>query len=225
MSGSEFYVQRQWFSKTAIDELFNTDYRIAPKDRLYNLASTYLELKRFPEGHAIIDDVLERMPTYKMANYYKARLLFNQGDFQGALTSGASESLYFPNSEFGFLIQGMAMQEMANQENDMSIKAKMLNDSTKFFENAISRNRDSFDALKNLGQLKYRQGQYDIAREYYLRVWNIDKADPEANKQLGYIYKQIGQGDLAVEYFQNYLDLRKDAPDRASIEEELSVLR
>ncbi|OFZ26215.1 MAG: hypothetical protein A2381_08880 [Bdellovibrionales bacterium RIFOXYB1_FULL_37_110] len=194
-------------------------------DNKVNLASTYLELKRFPEGHAIIDDVLERMPTYKMANYYKARLLFNQGDFQGALTSGASESLYFPNSEFGFLIQGMAMQEMANQENDMSIKAKMLNDSTKFFENAISRNRDSFDALKNLGQLKYRQGQYDIAREYYLRVWNIDKADPEANKQLGYIYKQIGQGDLAVEYFQNYLDLRKDAPDRASIEEELSVLR
>ena len=43
MSGSEFYVQRQWFSKTAIDELFNTDYRIAPKDRLYNLASTYFE--------------------------------------------------------------------------------------------------------------------------------------------------------------------------------------
>ncbi|OFZ23417.1 MAG: hypothetical protein A2202_05870 [Bdellovibrionales bacterium RIFOXYA1_FULL_36_14] len=194
-------------------------------DNKINLASTFLELKRYPEGHVVIDDVLERMPTYKMANYYKAKLLFNQGDYQAALTYGASESLYFPNSEFGFLIQGMATQELANQENDLNIKAKMLNDSTKFFESAISRNRDSFDALKSLGQLKYRQGQYDIAREYYLRVWNIDKADPEANKQLGYIYKQIGQGDLAVEYFQNYLDLSKDAPDRATIEEELNVLR
>ena len=33
--GSEFYVHRQWFDKTAMDELLNTDYRIASKDRLY----------------------------------------------------------------------------------------------------------------------------------------------------------------------------------------------
>ena len=32
---SEFYVHRQWFDKTAMDELLNTDYRIASKDRLY----------------------------------------------------------------------------------------------------------------------------------------------------------------------------------------------
>lgn len=33
--GSEFYIHRQWFDKTAMDELLNTDYRIAAKDRLY----------------------------------------------------------------------------------------------------------------------------------------------------------------------------------------------
>jgi transposase len=32
---SEFYVHRQWFGKTAMDELLNTDYRIAARDRLY----------------------------------------------------------------------------------------------------------------------------------------------------------------------------------------------
>jgi len=32
---SEFYVHRQWFDKTAMDELLTTDYRIASKDRLY----------------------------------------------------------------------------------------------------------------------------------------------------------------------------------------------
>ena len=33
--GSEFYIHRQWFDKTAMDELLGTDYRIASKDRLY----------------------------------------------------------------------------------------------------------------------------------------------------------------------------------------------
>jgi hypothetical protein len=32
---SEFYVHRQWFDKSAMDELLATDYRIASKDRLY----------------------------------------------------------------------------------------------------------------------------------------------------------------------------------------------
>jgi len=40
---SEFYVHRQWFDKTAMDELLDTDYRIASKDRLYRC------LDRIPE--------------------------------------------------------------------------------------------------------------------------------------------------------------------------------
>lgn len=33
--GSEFYIHRQWFDKTAMDELLDMDYQIAAKDRLY----------------------------------------------------------------------------------------------------------------------------------------------------------------------------------------------
>jgi transposase len=33
--GSEFYIHRQWFDKTAMDELLEMDYQIAAKDRLY----------------------------------------------------------------------------------------------------------------------------------------------------------------------------------------------
>lgn len=40
---SEFYVHRQWFDKTAMDELLAADYRIASKDRLYRC------LDRIPE--------------------------------------------------------------------------------------------------------------------------------------------------------------------------------
>jgi len=44
--GSEFYLHRQWFDKTAMDELLNTDYRIASKDRLYRCLDRILEHKQ-----------------------------------------------------------------------------------------------------------------------------------------------------------------------------------
>jgi len=43
--GSEFYIHRQWFDKSAMDELLNTDYRIATKDRLYRCLDRILEHK------------------------------------------------------------------------------------------------------------------------------------------------------------------------------------
>ena len=42
---SEFYVHRQWFNKTAMDELLNTDYRIASKDRLYRCLDKIIKHK------------------------------------------------------------------------------------------------------------------------------------------------------------------------------------
>jgi hypothetical protein len=44
--GSEFYIHRQWFDKTAMDELLNTDYRIASKDRLYRCLDRILDHKQ-----------------------------------------------------------------------------------------------------------------------------------------------------------------------------------
>jgi len=43
--GSEFYIHRQWFDKTALDELLNTDFPIASKDRLYRCLDRILEHK------------------------------------------------------------------------------------------------------------------------------------------------------------------------------------
>ena len=43
--GSEFYIHRQWFDKTAMDELLHTDYQIAAKDRLYRCLDRLLAHK------------------------------------------------------------------------------------------------------------------------------------------------------------------------------------
>jgi transposase len=43
--GSEFYIHRQWFDQTAMDELLRTDHRIAAKDRLYRCLDRILQHK------------------------------------------------------------------------------------------------------------------------------------------------------------------------------------
>ena len=44
--GSEFYVHRQWFVDSAMDELLETDFAVAEKDRLYRCLDRVLEHKQ-----------------------------------------------------------------------------------------------------------------------------------------------------------------------------------
>jgi len=43
--GSEFGVHRQWFDQSAMDELLETDFAVAEKDRLYRCLDRILEHK------------------------------------------------------------------------------------------------------------------------------------------------------------------------------------
>ena len=44
--GSEFHVHRQWFLDSAMDELLETDFAVAEKDRLYRCPDRVLEHKQ-----------------------------------------------------------------------------------------------------------------------------------------------------------------------------------
>jgi transposase len=44
--GSEFYIHRQWFVDSAMDELLETDFAVAAKDRLYRCLDRVLEHKQ-----------------------------------------------------------------------------------------------------------------------------------------------------------------------------------
>ena len=44
--GSEFHLHRHWFLSSAMDELLNTDFAIADKDRLYRCLDRILEHKQ-----------------------------------------------------------------------------------------------------------------------------------------------------------------------------------
>src|SRR6266436_5166587 len=44
--GSEFHVHRHWFQSSAMDELLNTDFAVAEKDRLYRCLDRILEHKQ-----------------------------------------------------------------------------------------------------------------------------------------------------------------------------------
>jgi predicted nucleotidyltransferase len=45
-SGSEFRVHRQWFVDSAMDELLETEFAVAAKDRLYRCLDRVLEHKQ-----------------------------------------------------------------------------------------------------------------------------------------------------------------------------------
>ena len=46
--GSEFHLHRQWFVDSAMDELLETDFLVADKDRLYRCLDRVLESEVFP---------------------------------------------------------------------------------------------------------------------------------------------------------------------------------
>lgn len=59
---SEFYVHRQWFDKTAMDELLDTDYQIASKDRLYRCLDRILDHRVWVMDRGIpTEEVLSQM--------------------------------------------------------------------------------------------------------------------------------------------------------------------
>jgi len=72
-SASEFYVHRQWFDKTAMDELLSTDYWIASKDRRakeramrkYRLRKYLAGLAKLRKNCCDCDKLFERLGALK----------------------------------------------------------------------------------------------------------------------------------------------------------------
>ena len=189
------------------------------------LAENLIILKKYSRAKEVINDVLSRMPSYYKANYFMANLYYEQGDYEQAITFGASESVHYPNSEFGFAVQGKAFFQLSKKTKVKIKKGRQIRYAIKNFEKALSLNPKSREPMMNLAEVKFRQRYYTISREYYNRIWEQDKTDPEVNKRLGYVYKAIGQRQIALEFFQNYLNLLPQASDRPKIEALINDLK
>ncbi len=69
------------------------------------------------------------------------------------------------------------------------------------------------DICFQLGELLYRDGQIEAARERYYAAIELDEGFIEARTNLGCVLAETGRHELAIAAFQGVLSLHEDCPD------------
>jgi tetratricopeptide (TPR) repeat protein len=69
------------------------------------------------------------------------------------------------------------------------------------------------DICFQLGELLYRDGQIEAARERYFCAIEIDETFVEARTSLACVLAETGRADLAIAALQGVLSLHEDYPD------------
>lgn len=75
------------------------------------------------------------------------------------------------------------------------------------------------------GTTAFRAGRYQSALQAFEAAWQLDTSVPELAFNLGMTHERLHHNAEAIAGFQTYLSLRRDAPDRASIEQRIQALR
>ena len=61
------------------------------------------------------------------------------------------------------------------------------------------------NALTNLGNIRFRQGQVDDAEQLYLQALEVDASQPEAHYNLGFLAYERGEPSVAIPHFERAL--------------------
>jgi tetratricopeptide (TPR) repeat protein len=179
-----------------------------------NLAEYLFDQRRYEEAKDIFIEIYNRLPSYPRVNYFLSTIYLLKTDLKKAQEFAEEEVKYNPRLEAGYISLGA-----------IYTKTDQYPQAIREFEKALSINAESVEALFQLADIKFRQRDYNMAREYYQRVLKKEQRKAEAHRQLGYIYRSVGQGRLAIESLKVYLDLYPNAPDRARIEKEIEQLK
>lgn len=82
-----------------------------------------------------------------------------------------------------------------------------------FFHAMLARDGARADLCFQLGELLYRSGQVEAARERYYMAIELDENFVEARASLGCVLAETGRPDLAIAAFRGTLALHDDYPD------------
>ncbi len=82
-----------------------------------------------------------------------------------------------------------------------------------FYHSVLARDGARADICFQLGELLYRIGQVEAARERYFMAIELDESFVEARASLGCVLAETGRRDLAVAAFMGTLQLHNDYPD------------
>jgi tetratricopeptide (TPR) repeat protein len=74
------------------------------------------------------------------------------------------------------------------------------------------------------GEALFRRGRYDAALTAFTAAYNYVRI-PEIAYNLAMTSERLGRIEDAILFYRDYLRLRRNSPDRASIEEHIRELR
>lgn len=185
------------------------------EDDLLDLAICYLECDNSFKALKIIDTVIELIPDYGMANFYKGiyfENLYNKQDniqndnnyidlaldeYLKAVEKGFKESeVYF---KIGYIYDIYSDDDK-----------KYLEDAIKYYKLALKVEPTHFFANLNLGSVYEAKKEYPLALEYTKKAYESDKEEPRVCYNLGVIYSKLNNKELALKYYLE--EYQKDEP-------------
>jgi tetratricopeptide (TPR) repeat protein len=172
------------------------------------------ENKKYDEAILQYEVIKERLPSYPKVHYYLAKLYLATLNIKKAEEVAKEELKLNPNLATSHFING----EVARINGDY--RQAIIH-----YENAISKNAKSVDALMAMAWVRMRQNNSRIAIDLYSQALKEEPNNPEIHKQIAYAYLDSGQRAIAKEKFEDYLKLSPGAPDKDQIEAQIRNLR
>ncbi len=172
------------------------------------------ENKKYEEAIEQYEVVKERLPSYPKVHYFLAKLYLANINIKKAEEVAKQELKLNPNLATSHFING----EVARINGDYR-------QAITHYENAISKNAKSVDALMAMAWVRMRQNNSRVAIDLYSQALKEDPNNPEIHKQIAYAYLDSGQRAVAKEKFEDYLKLSPGASDKDQIEAQIRNLR
>ena len=180
--------------------------------RLY-LAQILMEMKKFKESKAQLEEIEKRFKTYPKLAYFNARFYLLIKDIKTAISLGEKEIKENPGVVDGYLLLGSIYQD----EKDL-LKAR------DYFQKAAQVDANNVDAILGLAFVAFHRDQYDMALDQYQRAATMDPNRAEIYKLLGDTYRKIGQGQIAIKNYKQYLELSPNSRYKSSIESYIKTM-
>lgn len=172
-----------------------------------DLGEFYLEEKRYNDAIDEFEEVRTRLASYPKVHFQLAKVYLAKGELVKAGEMANKELNLNPTLDTAHFIVGEVHR--LNKEYREAIKQ---------YEEAISLNSRSVDALMSMGWIRLNQNYASEAIELYNRALKEEPTNPIIHKQMAEAYRAAGQRALAKEKYEDYLKLSPGAEDKTLIE-------